>query len=112
MQSECMPWRTLARVQLSPSSALIMTPWPIVPTRMVPRFAMAHLLTSSTFPRRDYTPRGQVLIRHARGTGEGLAARHRTAHRHIVDAEERGEGFHRVAMVADRAGAARIAIYP
>src|SRR5215467_6971827 len=32
------------RVQLSPSSALIMTPWPIVPTRMVPGFAMLHLL--------------------------------------------------------------------
>src|SRR5260370_10881781 len=47
MQSECMPWRTLARVQLSPSSALIMTPWPIVLTRMVPLFTMAHLRTSS-----------------------------------------------------------------
>src|SRR2546422_5563650 len=46
MQSECMPWRTLARVQLSPSSVLIMTPWPIVPTRMFPIFAMAHLLMS------------------------------------------------------------------
>src|SRR2546427_8714641 len=45
MQSECMPWRTLARVQLSPSSALIMTPWPIVPTRMVPLFAIARFLT-------------------------------------------------------------------
>src|SRR2546428_13783320 len=41
MQSECMPWRTLARVQLAPSSGLIMTPWPIVPTRMVPCVAMA-----------------------------------------------------------------------
>src|SRR5438094_911351 len=60
MQSECMPWRTLARVQFSPSSALIITPWPIVPTRMVPLFAMAHLLTSSEPFRlsraRDYTP--------------------------------------------------------
>src|SRR5260370_27034652 len=31
MQSECMPWRTLARVQFSPSSGLIITPWPMVP---------------------------------------------------------------------------------
>src|SRR2546430_4506459 len=41
--SECIPTRTLARDQLSPSSELIMTPWPIVPTRMVPLVAMAHL---------------------------------------------------------------------
>src|SRR5437667_2843142 len=40
MQSECMPWRTPARVQLSPSSALIMTPCPTVPTRMVPLLVM------------------------------------------------------------------------
>ena len=46
MPSECIPWRTLARVQLSPSSGLIMTPWPMVPTRIVPFFAMVHLLTS------------------------------------------------------------------
>jgi hypothetical protein len=46
MQSECMPWRTLALVQLSPSSRLIMTPWPMVPTRMVPFFAMVHPLRS------------------------------------------------------------------
>src|SRR5258705_3506298 len=46
MQSECMPWRTLARVQFSPSSGLIMTPWPMVPTRMVPFFAMVHPLRS------------------------------------------------------------------
>src|SRR5215813_2208132 len=38
------------RVQLSPSSALIMTPWPIVPTRMVPGFAMLHLLGVRTVP--------------------------------------------------------------
>src|SRR5215472_3232163 len=43
MQSECMPCRMPVRVQLSPSSALTMTPWPIVPTRMVPGFAMLHL---------------------------------------------------------------------
>src|SRR5215468_1874593 len=50
------------RVQLSPSSALIMTPWPIVPTRMVPGFAMLHLLGVRTVPfsrARDYTPIGQ-----------------------------------------------------
>src|SRR5215471_15758829 len=50
------------RVQLSPSSALIMTPWPIVPTRMVPGFAMLHLLGVRTVPlflRRDYTPIGE-----------------------------------------------------
>src|SRR5438034_3610070 len=73
MQSECMPWRTLARVQLSPSSALIITPWPIVPTRMVPLFAMAHLLTSSEPFRlsrdRDYTPIGGApRPRHHKGT--------------------------------------------
>src|SRR5262252_5425923 len=38
------------RVQLSPSSALIMTPWPIVPTRMVPGFAMFHLRGVRTVP--------------------------------------------------------------
>src|SRR5256712_11544659 len=48
-----MPRRTLARVQLAPSSPLIMTPWPIVPTRMVPFIAMLHLLTP-TFAS-DYT---------------------------------------------------------
>src|SRR6266851_4144359 len=46
MQSECMPWRTLARVQFSPSSGLIITPCPMVPTRMVPFFAMVHPLRS------------------------------------------------------------------
>src|SRR5262245_57188227 len=44
MQSECMPWRTLARVQLSPSSRLIMTPWPMVPTRIDPLLVMVDLL--------------------------------------------------------------------
>src|SRR2546425_5871972 len=44
IESECMPWRTLARVQLSPSSALIMTPCPTVPTRMFPLIVMLHLL--------------------------------------------------------------------
>src|SRR3989442_1374430 len=53
MASECIPWRTLARVQLAPSSGLIMTPWPIVPTRMVPFVAMLHLLTPSRAS--DYT---------------------------------------------------------
>src|SRR3989442_1295188 len=48
-----MPRRTLARVQLAPSSPLIMTPWPIVPTRMVPLGAMLRLLTP-TFAS-DYT---------------------------------------------------------
>src|SRR5215467_7337348 len=62
MQSECIPSRIPVRVQLSPSSALIMTPWPIVPTRMVPGFAMLHLLGVRTVPfsrARDYTPIGQ-----------------------------------------------------
>src|SRR5262249_4454843 len=39
-----------------------MTPWPIVPTRMVPGFAMLHLLGVRTVPfsrARDYTPIGQ-----------------------------------------------------
>src|SRR3989442_262467 len=54
IQSECNPCRTLARVQVAPSSALIMTPWPTVPTRMVPLFAMAHLLERARCP--DYTP--------------------------------------------------------
>src|ERR1700741_3128147 len=48
MQSECMPWRTLARVQVCPSSALVMTPWPMVPTRMLPFAAMVHLLDLRT----------------------------------------------------------------
>src|SRR5262245_50365230 len=51
MQSECMPCLTLARVQLAPSSALDMTPWPIVPTRMVPFFAMPHLHERARVPR-------------------------------------------------------------
>src|SRR5262245_58832831 len=54
MQSECMPCRTLARVQLAPSSALIMTPCPIVPTRMLPFFAMAYLLERARC--QNYTP--------------------------------------------------------
>src|SRR5688500_17389697 len=45
-----MPWRTLARVQLAPSSGLIMTPWPIVPTRIVPFFAMVHLQPRAKSP--------------------------------------------------------------
>src|ERR1700737_1642097 len=51
MQSECIPWRPLALVQLSPSSGLIMTPWPMVPTRMVLFFAMVHPLGSCGGPR-------------------------------------------------------------
>src|SRR5262245_24014648 len=54
MASECIPRRTLARVQLSPSSALIMTPWPIVPTRMFPLVAMTHLRRIGLGS--DYTP--------------------------------------------------------
>src|SRR5262249_16158843 len=39
-----------------------MTPWPMVPTRMVPGFVMLHLLGVRTVPfsrARDYTPIGQ-----------------------------------------------------
>src|SRR5207249_791959 len=57
IESECMPWRTLARVQLSPSSALIMTPCPTVPTRMFPLLVISHLLTRiRRVSSPDYTP--------------------------------------------------------
>src|SRR5262245_30897139 len=43
MPSECMPFLTLIRVQVSPSSRLIMMPWPTVPTSIDPALAMTHL---------------------------------------------------------------------
>src|SRR5215467_3556542 len=57
------------RVQLSPSSPLIITPWPIVPTRMVPGFAMLHLLGVRTVP----SSRARGLYPDRPGSARGAA---------------------------------------
>src|SRR5262249_61057499 len=68
-----------------------MTPWPMVPTRMVPGFAMLHLLGVRTVPfsrARDYTPIGQG----ARGSSgrDGLDSSESLGF--IFEATTRGKG--------------------